>query len=88
MAEPSAPLLELGQGSVEVILRRNEFSAFLHELAHMLGVRRPVSSHAQHAAVMQHARDTVNECRPHQPSLVMALFMPGVRKEQMHALET
>src|SRR5690349_3030261 len=56
--------------------------------AHLLGVGLPIGRDVQSSTAGKSRGQQIDERRLHQSSLVMTLLRPGIRKEQLHLIET
>ena len=59
----------------------------IEHLKHMLGIRCPVGCKVQIAIRPKKRRQIMNQLWLDQPALVVSLFMPGIREENMDRIE-
>jgi hypothetical protein len=93
--QPPAAALEFG-GRPErerivayiALLDRPEVRIAREDGARMCGIVGPIRCDMNEAAVFEDARELRNECRLNQAALVMALFRPRIREEQIDGIET
>ena len=84
VAESLAPRLESGEWPGVVagwIDAGAEVVACVQHRSDVFGIGRPVSRDVEVAVSSQLARQQVDKCRLHQTPLVVALLVPGIRKE-------
>lgn len=90
MTEPQPATLKLGFHAAVIGRQRTRPMEIgktlgrLHYLTDMLRIVLPVSSNMQNSARLELMTKLLDKIGLDKPSLVVALFVPGVRKEYLH----